>query len=180
MGTFPVVKASTERLELREYGPGDAALVREVIEAGGSPDGLPPGAPASLADVDWWLAEGVPQTRENGVVHLMMLDRETGLLVGSIGMFHVDWDARSTEIGYGVRPDRRRRGYASEALAGVARWALTEGGMQRVWLTANTDNIASLRTAEKAGFTHEGTMRRAALEDDGPHDLALYSLLDDD
>lgn len=95
-------------------------------------------------------------------------------------MFHADWQVRSAEIGYGVRSDARGKGYASEALAAVARWALTEGGIQRVWLTTNTDNVASTRVAEKAGFLRDGTLRRAGGEDDGLHDLAVYSLLDDE
>ena len=37
-----------------------------------------------------------------------------------------------------------------------------------------------LRVAEKAGFRLEGTLRRAGLEDDGLHDLMIYSLLDDE
>ena len=88
--------------------------------------------------------------------------------------------ARAAEIGYGVRSDERGKGYASEALGAVARWALTEGGIQRAWLTANTENVASVRVAEKAGFRREGTLRRAGLEDDGLHDLAVFSLLDDE
>ncbi|HWG00778.1 MAG TPA: GNAT family protein [Trebonia sp.] len=60
------------------------------------------------------------------------------------------------------------------------RRALTDGGLQRAWLTANTDNVASVRVAEKAAFRREGTLRRAALEDDGLHDQALFSLLDDE
>ena len=79
-----------------------------------------------------------------------------------------------------VRGDERGKGYASEALGAVARWALAEGGVQRAWLTANTDNVASVRVAEKAGFRREGTLRRAALDDDGLHDLAVFSLLDDE
>ena len=43
-----------------------------------------------------------------------------------------------------------------------------------------TDNVASVRVAEKAGFRREGTLRRAGLEDDGLHDLAVFSLLDDE
>jgi len=69
---------------------------------------------------------------------------------------------------------------ASEAAAAVARWALAEGGMQRIQLTVVTDNLPSLRVAEKAGFQREGTLRRAQLEDDGLHDLAGVSLLDDE
>ena len=69
---------------------------------------------------------------------------------------------------------------ASEAVTALARWALTEGGMQRIQLCAITGNLPSLRVAEKAGFQREGTLRRAQLEDDGLHDLAVFSLLDDD
>jgi RimJ/RimL family protein N-acetyltransferase len=57
---------------------------------------------------------------------------------------------------------------------------LSAGGMQRAWLTANTDNVASVRVAEKAGFAREGTLRRAGLEDDGLHDQALFALLSDE
>jgi RimJ/RimL family protein N-acetyltransferase len=88
--------------------------------------------------------------------------------------------ADGRDQGYGVRPDRRGRGYASEAVVALARWALTEGGMQRIQLCAIIENVPSLRVAEKAGFQREGTLRRAELEDDGLHDLAVFSLLDDD
>ena len=74
----------------------------------------------------------------------------------------------------------RGRGFATEALAALARWALTAGGLQRVWLNVNTDNLASLRVAQKAGFTREGTLRRASMEEDGLHDIAVLALLDDE
>jgi RimJ/RimL family protein N-acetyltransferase len=169
----PVIRSA--RLELREYGTGDAGLVSGLLASGGEPEALPPGAPSG------WLAEDASRGRHEGTsLHLMMLDRASDRIVGSIGLFHADWEVRSVEIGYGVRGDERGRGYATEALAAVARWVLTEGGVQRAWLTANTDNVASVRVAEKAGFRREGTLRRAGLEDDGLHDQALFSLLDDD
>ena len=179
MSPFPSPVIRSERLDLREYGVSDAGLVREVLAA--QPEALPPGAPSDPGDVAGWLADGVHQPRREGTgVHLMMLDRAAGRIVGSISLFHADWEVRSAEIGYGVREDERGKGYASEALRAVARWALTEGGVQRAWLTANTDNTASVRVAEKAGFRREGTLRRAGREDDGLHDLAVFSLLDDE
>jgi len=181
MRPFPSPVIHSARLELREYGPGDAGLVRGLLASGGEPEALPPGAPSDPDDVTGWLADGVHRAQREGTgVHLMMLDRAAGKIVGSIGLFHADWEVRSVEIGYGVRGDERGKGYASEALGAIARWALTEGGVQRAWLTANTDNTASARVAEKAGFRREGTLRRAGLEDDGLHDLAVFSLLDDE
>lgn len=181
MSPFPSPLIRSARLDLREYGAGDAAPVRGLLASGVGAETLPPGAPSDPGDVAGWLADGAHQAQREGTgVHLMMLDRASGTIVGSIGLFHADWEVRSVEIGYGVRGGERGKGYATEALGAVARWALTDGGIQRAWLTANTDNVASVRVAEKAGFHREGTLRRAGLEDDGLHDLAVFSLLDDE
>jgi len=170
----------TPRLELREFRLADADLVREVA-TNAETEALPPGAPADPERLDDWLAadERLPEPTGTAV-HLMMLDRPVGRIVGSISVFHADWETRSAELGYGVRADERGKGYATEALAAVARWALTEGGLQRAWLSATAENAASQRVAEKAGFRREGTLRRAGLDDDGLHDLVIYSLLDNE
>ncbi len=179
MPSFPPPDITTARLRLREFGPDDLILVSEVAAAG-EREALPPGVPASPGELAEWFAAGMHLTCRATAVHLMMLDREHGRIVGAISVFHADWQIRAAEIGYGVRSDARGKGYATEALTAVARWALTAGGMQRAWLGANTDNAASIRVAEKAGFRREGTLRRASLEDDGLHDLAVFSLLDDE
>jgi RimJ/RimL family protein N-acetyltransferase len=181
MNSFPSPVIHAVRLDLREYGAGDEGLVRVLLSSGGDPEALPPGAPSDPGDVAAWLADGVHRPQREGTgIQLMMLDRAADRIVGSIGLFHADWEVRSVEIGYGVRGDERGKGYASEALGAVARWALTEGGFQRAYLTAITENIASIRVAEKAGLHREGTLRRAGLEEDGLHDLAVFSLLDDE
>jgi RimJ/RimL family protein N-acetyltransferase len=181
MSLFPSPVIRSARLDLRAFSAGDAGLVCGFLAAGAEPEALPPGAPSDPDDVAGWLADGVHRPQRDGTgVHLMMLDRAAGTIVGSISLFHADWEVRSAEIGYGVRSAERAKGYASEALGAVTRWALTEGGLQRAWLTANTDNAASARVAGKAGFRREGTLRRAGLENDGLHDLAVFSLLDDE
>jgi predicted acetyltransferase len=49
-----------------------------------------------------------------------------------------------------VRASRRRRGYASQALA-LALDRAREIGLDRVFITCDDDNIASARTIERAG-----------------------------
>jgi len=179
MDSFPSPVIRSGRLDLREFGADDLGLASEVAAAG-ERAALPPGVPVSRDELAEWFANGMHLVGRGDAVHLMMLDRAAGRMVGAISLFHADWEIRSAEIGYGVRSDARGQGYATEALAAVARWALTEGGIQRAWLTTNTDNAASARVAEKVGFRREGTLRRAGREDDGLHDLAIYSLLDDE
>jgi len=179
MDSFPSPVIRSGRLDLREFGADDLGLASEVAAAG-ERAALPPGVPVSRDELAEWFANGMHLVGRGDAVHLMMLDRAAGRMVGAISLFHADWEIRSAEIGYGVRSDARGQGYATEALAAVARWALTEGGIQRAWLTTNTDNAASAQVAEKVGFRREGTLRRAGREDDGLHDLAIYSLLDDE
>ena len=110
----------------------------------------------------------------------MMLGRDDDQIAGWIYLTDADRYARSAQIGYGVRPHDRGRGFATEALVAVSRWALTAGGLQRVWLSVSTGNLASLRVAQKAGLALEGTLRRACLEEDGLHDVAVPGLLDNE
>lgn len=180
MDAFPApATIRSDRLDLHEFGPDSLGFAVEVAAAG-HPEALPPGVPATPGELAEWFSGGNHRADRAGSLHLIMVDRKGGTMVGSIGVFHPDWEVRSAEIGYGVSSDERGKGYATEALAAVARWLLTDAGIQRAWLTANTDNVASIRVAEKAGFHREGTLRRAGKEDDGLHDQALFSLLDDE
>ncbi|GGL06584.1 hypothetical protein Sme01_66850 [Sphaerisporangium melleum] len=168
---------TTRRLLLRPFGPEDADRVRTVIESGAR--FLPPGVPGHLSGVSQWLSYGVHELWRSGQgIHLAMVAE--GTIVGAISLFKTVWGAGTAEVGYGVHPAHRGRGYAPEAVTGLTEWALTKGGLRRVELRANLDNTASLRVAEKAGFTREGLLRGGGFEEDGPHDLVVFGLLDRD
>ncbi|MDR8412101.1 GNAT family N-acetyltransferase [Nonomuraea sp. 3-1Str] len=172
------VKVVTPRLTLRPFGPADAARIRSIVESGVR--FLPPRAPAHVAGVPHWLETGVHELRESGQgTHLAMADAE-GRIVGAISLFKTSWGAGTTEVGYGVHPLHRGRGYATEAVRGLTAWVFATTDLRRVDLTANLDNLASLRVAQKSGFTWEGVLREASLEDDGPHDLVVFGLLRED
>ncbi|MFC4009193.1 GNAT family N-acetyltransferase [Nonomuraea purpurea] len=172
------VNIATERLTLRPFGPQDAVRLRAIVKSG--VQFLPPGAPAKTSGVAQWLAHGVHELRRSGQgLHLAMTDAE-GLIVGAISLFKTSWSAGTTEVGYGVHPLYRGRGFATEAVRGLVGWAFGTLGLRRIDLTANLDNLASLRVAQKAGFTWEGVLRSAIMEDDGPHDLVMFGLLRDD
>jgi len=104
---FPAVRISAERLDIREFGPGDAGLVREVLQSG---EWLPLSTALVEtseypADVDWWLADAVHEPRrERTGLNLMMLARDDDRIAGWIYLTDVDRYARCAQIGYGVRP----------------------------------------------------------------------------
>ncbi|WP_019630245.1 GNAT family N-acetyltransferase [Actinomadura atramentaria] len=178
----PPVTLRGERVLLRPFGLDDAEDYIAVLRAG--EDWLPPNFPRDL-DADklaWWFETGVHQPQRLGLgVHLAVLDAASGALAGTIGLFRVDWAQLTCEVGYGLRPRWRGRGYATEALKLVVRWALHERGLYRVELRALTSNHASIRVAENAGFLREGRARGAERTPDGAHhDQVVFGLIAND
>ena len=122
---FPTVRISAERLDIREFGPGDAGLVREVLQSG---EWLPLSTALVEtseypADVDWWLAEAVhePRRKRTGL-NLMMLART---MTGSPAGY-------SSPTSTGTRVAPRSATASARALAAGAlpprRWLASPGG----------------------------------------------------
>jgi RimJ/RimL family protein N-acetyltransferase len=110
---------------------------------------------------------------------LAIVDSEDRLL-GAIGVGRFDWDDGKAEIGYWIAREARRRAVGVRAVRLLARWALTELGLERIELLANPENVASQRLAERAGFTREGTLRRYRRRRGEREDLVMFSLLAED
>jgi ribosomal-protein-alanine N-acetyltransferase len=84
--------------------------------------------------------------------HRLIIERSSSEVVGSLGLFWPPSDGQ-VEIGYGVVPSRQGRGYASEAAATLASFALTLDGVDTVHANVERSNPASARVLEKAGFS---------------------------
>jgi RimJ/RimL family protein N-acetyltransferase len=85
----------------------------------------------------------------------VVIDTETGELLGAIGVHRFGGEDDGPEVGYWLAPDARGRGIATRALRLVSKWAGNELGV-RLLLQADVRNAASRRVAEKAGFRYVG------------------------
>jgi RimJ/RimL family protein N-acetyltransferase len=83
-----------------------------------------------------------------------------GRVVGGCGVNWIDREQGVGDVGYWARSDARGSGYVTRAVLIAARWAFDQG-CERLQLRADTENEASLRVAERAGFTREGVQRAA-------------------
>jgi RimJ/RimL family protein N-acetyltransferase len=81
------------------------------------------------------------------------------------------------EIAYGVAPQARGRGVASEAVRLLTDWAFTTLGLERVQLKIDPRNAASIRVAEKSGYQREGLLRSAVTVRGHRTDVFVYSRL---
>jgi RimJ/RimL family protein N-acetyltransferase len=96
-------------------------------------------------------------------------------LLGGIGLRDAG-EARG-EVGYWVNARARGRGVATRALRLIARWAFDELALARLQLLTRTDNPASQRAAERAGFRREGVLRSYMDFGDERHDGVMFGLV---
>lgn len=101
--------------------------------------------------------------------------RDSGEVLGRIALGSLNLEEGNAGVGYWVLPDARGAGIATRALSALSAWAMDTIGFHRLHLDHSTRNHASCRVALKAGYELEGTMRSAALHDDGRHDMHLHA-----
>lgn len=87
----------------------------------------------------------------------VMIERDSGTVVGDIGFFGPPDDGGVVEVGYSVIPDRRRRGYATEAARAIVGWALSQPGVDVVVASCGSGNGPSIRMLERLGFQRSGS-----------------------
>lgn len=88
--------------------------------------------------------------------HRQIIERDSGLVVGSIGLFWPPSDGL-LEIGYGIVSSRRGLGYAPEATRALTEFAFTAPGVHTVFANVELSNPPSIRVLEKAGFQRSHT-----------------------
>ncbi|WP_069170193.1 GNAT family N-acetyltransferase [Streptomyces griseus] len=150
----------TERLALRAWTAGEATAVLDGVRSSHWAGDFPAEGDRVIAGLfgrnPAWL----------GVYgHRLVIERGSGSVVGSIGLF---WPPAEgiVELGYGIVPSRRGRGYATEAAQALTAFAFTSSEVHTVSAGVDVSNTSSVRVLEKAGFRrwateeHTATFRR--------------------
>ena len=180
--TGPAYRIETSRLVIRCYNPADAPLLHAAVEA--SREHLKPWMP--WAHQDQALQDHVELLRtfrgqfdlgEDFIYGIFNAD-ESRLLGGS-GL-HTRRGAHIREIGYWVRVEDIRRGFASETAAALVKVAFEIDRVQRVEIRVDPDNAASAAIPARLGFTREGNLRAQSVFLDQPRDTEVWSLLADE
>ncbi|MET0017536.1 GNAT family N-acetyltransferase [Oscillibacter sp.] len=84
------------------------------------------------------------------------INLKTGVSVGGI-CFKGAPDAGGTvEIGYGIDEAYRRKGYATEAVGGIVKWALAQDGVRHITAQTEPDNTISQTVLLKNSFFRDG------------------------
>ncbi len=130
--------------------------------------------PLSMTEEEqWW--ENLPKRKDD---HIFAIEAEDGTHIGNIGLHSVERENRRAMIGIMIgEKDYWGQGYGTDAIKAMLGWAFNYLNLNRVYLTVYAYNERAIRSYEKCGFQHEGTMRQARYVDGQYHDELMMGLL---
>ena len=144
----------TRRLLLREMTEGDLPDLKEVLQ---DPEVMTAYEHSfSDRDVAEWLARQRERYRRDGFGLWAVVLPSTGEMVGQAGITWQDCEGQPVlEVGYLLKKRFWRRGYASEAARACRDYAFRVLGAEKVSSIIKTDNLASIRVAQRNGMRRE-------------------------
>ncbi len=155
----------TERLLIRGPLPGDGAALHTAVRE--SHDHLKPWMPwavevLSEEKYEVRVREGQIKFMQREDFWLLIFLKSDGRLIGSSGLHRPDWSVPSFEIGYWVHRSHTGKGYITEAVKGICRFAFSHLGARRLLIRCDTANEPSVAVARRCGFSLEGTHKNDA------------------
>ena len=145
------MRIETERLFLREMTEEDFDALYRVLADSSIMQHYP--YTFDEARVRGWIARNRERYARDGFGLWAVCLKENGEMIGDCGLTLQPIDGQMLpEIGYHIRADRQRCGYAREAAAAVRDWAFRNTGYDALYSYCKYTNTPSFRTAESIGM----------------------------
>lgn len=133
-----------------------------------------PARPFTLQDA----REELNRDAHSDAFHFVIRTRADDRLIGFVGIFAIRWTHGDGTIGIGLgEREYWGRGYGTEAMRLVVRFAFQELNLHRVSLSVFEYNTRARRSYEKVGFRFEGQERQVLLRDGRRYDEIYMGLL---
>ena len=141
----------TERLFLREMDRNDYDALYRVLADSDIMQHYP--YPFDEARVRGWIERNMVRCRMNGFGLWAVCLKDTGELIGDCGLTLQNINGEMLpEIGYHIRRDCQRKGYAGEAAKAVRDWAFRSTEYPALYSYCKYTNVPSIKTAESIGM----------------------------
>lgn len=167
----------TERLQLRPLNINDKQAIfsyRADTEANKFQGWIP----KTLADVKEFIGKIAPTFNQNETwFQLAVIEKETGLLIGDIGIHFMGTENLQVELGYTIAKEKQGSGYATEALKAIIDYLFTTLQKHRITASADPQNIPSIKVLEKLGFRKEAHFIESYYQNEKWLDDVLYAML---
>ena len=148
----------------------DAEVARYLYDEPFSPDRTRDLLARRIAATSW--------AAEGDWLGAVAVERESGIVVGEVGLFWISDRDRTAEIGFIFDPRHQGKGFATEASHALLEWAFGVAGIHRVIGRTEARNTASNRVLEKLGMRLEAHfVENEWVKDEWQSEL-VYAILD--
>jgi RimJ/RimL family protein N-acetyltransferase len=168
---------STERLLLRPFAKSDREAVLDLYSDNETMRYWSKEPIMSLEEADSLIEQEIEWPSKEKCFNWAVAQPDSNLLIGKICLFHLSERNRRAEIGYLLNRRFWGRGYMTEALTFVLRFAFDEQGMHRMEADTDPENLASLALLERFGFVREGLFHDRWYVHGKWHDSVMLGLL---
>lgn len=133
--------------------------------------------PYTLKDAQDFIKLTQSARRKQSQYHFGMEDKESGRIIGMIGLNEVNHYHQRAELGYWLGRPFWGQEITAEAIRLMLRFCFGDLNLNRVTAFVFPDNNASRRVLEKVGFKCEGLLRQHLKQNNRMRDSYLYSIL---
>jgi RimJ/RimL family protein N-acetyltransferase len=167
-----------DRIRLRAIERADLAQFVDWINDPEVRQGISAFLPLSMAREEHWFEEMLKRPIEEHPFALEIQQDKKWNLIGSCGIFDIDWISRKAEIGImiGVK-SQWNKGYGTETMRLILKHGFETLNLHRLFLRVFDTNPRAIRAYEKAGFALEARLREAHFADGRYHDDLMMSVL---
>jgi RimJ/RimL family protein N-acetyltransferase len=156
----------SERLALRPFNTSDAEVMSRTIRQesdAGFGHGRFPVSAVAVAD---WFGE-IGKENPSSDMEVAVVRRESGEIIGEVGLYDIDWIARHGETGSWIyKAEHRGSGFGTEAKLLLLEYAFERLGMNMLWSWVKEANPRSQAALRKQGYRDAGVVHWIGF---GPH-----------
>lgn len=110
----------------------------------------------------------------------VIVKKETGKLIGDIGIHFIDVEKYQAEIGCTLDKNQQGKGFATEALIGTINYLFSNLNKYRIIASVDPRNKKSIELVERLGFRKEAHFKKSLLIKGEWVDDVVYAILKDE
>ncbi len=167
----------SERLALRPFNTSDAdqmaRTIRQESDAGFGHSRFPISA---VVFADWFGEIGKENPSSDLEVAVVL--RESGEIIGEVGLYDIDWIARHGETGSWIyKAEHRGSGYGTEAKMLLLEYAFERLGLNMLWSWVKETNPRSQAALRKQGYRDAGVTHWTGFGPQGFEGARMFDVL---
>lgn len=165
-----------KKVILRELRPQDLPYIMEYVNNYDTYSPFTDAAPRPKTE-EYQLNWLENSTRED-LITFAIADMATEEFLGTCQLRSINRACHRSLFSIILKPSAQGRGYGSDALRTLLRFAFQELNLHKVTLMVYASNEGGRRLYEKVGFTYEGTLRQEVYRRGIYEDQLVYSILE--